>query len=249
MSVSITSSTTVPTNTERGDIPENKNNKNNKSPSDKPEGAADKFIKFLMVKAEKVFNDNKRDIDFWIPGGNIQTIRDNGDTYRIKIIQTGRRFIGGEYKVTDAKREYCAAVFYEYQVCPCHMHEMDEDEEHVHLSRQFTLFSESSPDLYNVIRDGLLLVRGVKKCDSCVSRVAESMMFDGNCIECNLKKIDFNPKLIMDDNGDIVECCVCKEELTENTSVKLKCGHYLHILCKSKLKVKKCPLCRKKFEE
>ena len=57
-----------------------------------------------------------------------------------------------------------------------------------------------------------------------------------------MKKINNN--ILKSQEKNIMECCVCLEEMTSNIYAG-SCGHCLHDVCYFKLNSNKCPMCRK----
>ena len=57
-----------------------------------------------------------------------------------------------------------------------------------------------------------------------------------------VKKI--NKNIVKSKDRNVMECCVCLEEMTSNIYAS-SCGHCLHDICYFKLNSNKCPLCRK----
>lgn len=57
-----------------------------------------------------------------------------------------------------------------------------------------------------------------------------------------MKKI--NDNILKSQDRNVMECCVCLEEMTSNIYAG-SCGHCLHDICYFKLNSNKCPMCRK----
>jgi len=44
------------------------------------------------------------------------------------------------------------------------------------------------------------------------------------------------------------ECSICFNQLSDDTSILLKCGHMFHLKCMTCCRTPQCPLCRKQLE-